>query len=186
MEAVKDFSGCQKALNLRNNVNFSRKKLKNTTIRIIIGFKEIYMGEPQHEEVLFGRIAMVNGYISREQLIECLTYQAKEAPAEFLGDILLEHDYIDLEQVLSVLLLQQENLERQVGSIECRRRDILFGNLCIKKGFVDKEDIYKALRQQAVHERDGEHKSIGQILMDQEKLTEEQVAEVLEEQKENF
>ncbi|TET32087.1 MAG: hypothetical protein E3J72_20365 [Planctomycetota bacterium] len=144
------------------------------------------MSEPQHEEVLFGRIARVNGYISKEQLIECLTFQAKEAPEEFLGDILLGRGYLDLEQVLSVLLIQQENLERQVGGIDRRRRDILFGNLCIKRGFADMEDVYNALRQQAVHEREGGYRQIGEILIKQEKLTDEQVAEILEEQKKSM
>jgi hypothetical protein len=155
-------------------------------MKIIIGARENKMSEPQHQEVLFGRIAMVNGYISKEQLIESLTFQAKEAPSEFLGDILLGRGYLDLEEVLSVLLIQQENLERQVGGVSRRRRDVLFGNLCINKGFANREDVYHALRQQAVHEREGGYKQIGEILIDQEKMTGPQVTEILEEQKESI
>ncbi len=64
-------------------------------------------------ESLFGRLAYQNGYISKEQLNECLREQANIARLKIffrLGEILIKKKFMNPEQVKKVLELQQKKI----------------------------------------------------------------------------
>ena len=55
-----------------------------------------------------------------------------------------------------------------------------FGTIAVEKGFITKEQVLQALNIQAEENiGDGQHRLLGQILLDMEAITEEQIEEVL-------
>jgi len=144
------------------------------------------MESVQSEKELFGQIALSCNYITTEQLIECLNYRRKQASKKQIGEILMERGYIDVEQISNVLVIQKKNLERQINHIKRKRRDVLFGKLCIENNFLKHDDIIRAMIKQEEIERKGDYTTLGRILFDQGLLKQREITSVLVEQRKNI
>jgi len=60
------------------------------------------------------------------------------------------------------------------------KREKRFGRVAVEKGFVTPEQILEAMRTQILEEvKQGKHRRIGAILMDQRAMTKQQINEVL-------
>jgi len=68
------------------------------------------------DDLLFGRIALHYKLVTREQLLEVAQWQATEASALKLGDILVEKGYLTPGQLEQILAVQKDYLSRQTAA----------------------------------------------------------------------
>lgn len=138
---------------------------------------------PASGELLFGKIALSQGFCTQQQIEECsrlqLQLQSPHQPAPRLGDLLVEKGYLSPEQHAKILQVQQQNLDLVDPLVKKRKEAILFGKLAVKQGLVTEDEVNQALRLQA---EPGEQRSLGEILVAKGFLTSIQVKEVLNKQ----
>ena len=101
------------------------------------------------EDVLFGRIAVLNEIITEEQLNEVQSLQNQTSPFRSIGRILLEKGYMNRAQVRAILQAQKRRLPRPVKSPEERKEDMAFAYLVVKHQYLNVEDVVKILKLQA-------------------------------------
>ncbi|MFC1821800.1 hypothetical protein ACFL9T_03775 [Thermodesulfobacteriota bacterium] len=61
-----------------------------------------------------------------------------------------------------------------------------FGAIAVEKGFIIEEQLFEALRIQAKENLEGKHRLLGQILMAEGHLTEEQINEIVDTMNQNI
>jgi protein-arginine kinase activator protein McsA len=138
---------------------------------------------PASGELLFGKIALGEGFCTQAQIDECtrlqLQLQSPHQPAPRLGDLLLEKGFLTPEQHARVLEIQKQNLDLVDPLIKKRKEAVLFGKLAVKQGLVTPDEVHECLRLQA---EPGESRSLGEILVAKGFLTAIQVKEILNKQ----
>jgi tetratricopeptide (TPR) repeat protein/tRNA A-37 threonylcarbamoyl transferase component Bud32 len=118
------------------------------------------------EDLLFGTIAVREGYVSPAQIEECVKIQHERGgsknPAAKLGLLLVERGYMSNEQVASILDIQK----RQVKAIDADpHRGGLFGQLCLDLGFIVPDRLDECLKEQEALAKKGQPAMLGQIML---------------------
>jgi formylglycine-generating enzyme required for sulfatase activity/predicted Ser/Thr protein kinase len=132
-------------------------------------------------EVLFGKIAMENGFATRKQILEAARLQAK-TPGIKMGDALVKLRYLSKKTVETILSLQKLVLNEPVQTSGKKKLAGLFGKILLKKGWVPEEKLNEVLREKALKELKGQDVRLGQLLVDKGLLSKDQVQEILSEQ----
>ncbi|MCI0339606.1 MAG: protein kinase [Planctomycetales bacterium] len=117
-------------------------------------------------DVLLGQLALRRGFVTSDQLEECLDLQEQVYDlglTENLGSILVKRGLVTAPQRDALLRLQ----DRVLG----RREQALYGRLAVSNGFVAPEQLTEALRQQRGADRG---RRIGSILLRRGFLSERQ------------
>ncbi|HEX7899351.1 MAG TPA: hypothetical protein VF950_16415, partial [Planctomycetota bacterium] len=134
-------------------------------------------------ETLFGKIAIAQGYCTQEQLDECLSVQLRtqspQRAAPRLGELLKEKGYLTPEQLETVLTVQKQNSDLSDPNVRKRKESVLFGKLAVREGLTSDERINECLRLQ---DREGETRTLGEILVAKSYLTAAQVKDLLSRQ----
>lgn len=130
------------------------------------------------EDILLGKIALANRFITREQLDECIILQ-KKGRRQQLGVLLKEKGYITETQLEAVLILQDKRLRKPHATLRVPRKEILFGRLAIKLGMAKKEQVHDALREQAILSDMGKKYRLGQVMIMKGYLSVQQVEMLL-------
>ncbi len=63
-------------------------------------------------DTLFGRIAVEQGHITPDQLVQAVLVQGREAGARKLGEILLDRGLIGSDQLIQILREQRQRIGR--------------------------------------------------------------------------
>ena len=138
---------------------------------------------PASGELLFGKIALSEGFCTQAQIEECtrlqLQLQSPHQPAPRLGDLLMERGYLTPDQHVRILEIQRQNLDLVDPLVKKKKESVIFGKLAIKQGFVTADEVNQCLRLQA---EPGEARSLGEILVSKGFLTAIQVKEILNKQ----
>lgn len=137
---------------------------------------------PSPEDLLFGKIAASSGFCTQAQVDQCLRDQDATSPTVPLGEILLKRQFISPEQVSEVLRIQKKVLDQTDIDTKKKRREILFGQLLIKKGWATEAQVNEALRDQGLAEQRGHPRQLGEILVSRAIITAEQIQQLLAEQ----
>jgi hypothetical protein len=131
-------------------------------------------------ETLFGKIALAQGYCTQDQLDECLSVQLRtqspQRAAPKLGELLIEKGYLTAEQLDTVLSIQKQNADITDPNVRKRKESVLFGKLAVREGLTTEERINECLRLQ---DREGETRTLGEILVAKSYLTAAQVKDLL-------
>jgi len=133
------------------------------------------------DEILFGRIAVLMGFLTEEQLAEALQEQGKTGlPKRRMGEILVEHGDLTDAQVGEILRSQQDSFSRPHPRLTTHNRgEALLGRLAVKRGHLTEEQLNEGLRVQAMLRDGGMNVALGQILIEQNFLTLETSIELL-------
>ncbi len=134
------------------------------------------------EEILFGKIALKKGFLSKEELNQALRKQKEEENPPPIGEILLNADAISEEQHERVLRLQKRNLEKFDELTEKKKKDNLFGKRAVEQGYIDRDTLEDVLKKQDLLAEKGKRLRLGEMLVQEGLLTTEQAHELLEEQ----
>lgn len=132
--------------------------------------------DPFYDQML-GKLALSYKMISSEQYAQALGIQNKEASAGnpvLLSDVFFSQGHLSSEQI--------GILHQAIGIMADRRKKKRFGPLAVSRGIIRNEDLRKALEIQKTLNR-ADMKPLGLILVDMGRMTEAQVQEILDLQK---
>jgi hypothetical protein len=127
------------------------------------------------DEILFGAIAVGEGFLTRPDLEDALRNQGIAK----LGDYLVSRGRLTREQVEAILDIQKINIADRVEAAEAGG---LFGQIAVRAGFVTASQVATAVRRQLELGRGGTPAMIGQLLLQMGALTQDQFLEVLRRQ----
>ncbi|MBI3267795.1 MAG: hypothetical protein HYZ53_02140 [Planctomycetes bacterium] len=133
-------------------------------------------------DILFGKIAVNAGFVTEDQIDECIRIQEGLPDKKPLGIILLEKGYLTEETLQEIVEAQRQNLQERAIHTREKREDSLFGRLVVRFGFASEESVHECVRIQAKIEEDI-FLRLGEIMVKKNYLTLSQVKEVLDYQK---
>ncbi|WP_372367315.1 hypothetical protein [Candidatus Uabimicrobium sp. HlEnr_7] len=132
------------------------------------------------EDLLFGRIALLNNIINKEQLEEAISLQKNSEPLRSISFILRQKEQIKRSQVKAILQAQKKNLPRPVKSPEERKEDMAFGYIAFRHEYLTIDDLVKCLKLQGDVAKRGLLFRLSEILYNDKYLTYEQIEEVIQ------
>ncbi len=141
---------------------------------------------PSRSDLLLGQIAVEKGFISEKQLGECLKAQEKYEKSKtpkHLGLILLEKEFLDEEELDLALEIQRQKLNRKADNTDVKLKDLLIGQIAVNLKLVKRAEVDDCIREQAKIESLGIFLRLGEIMIKKGFLTQEQVDEILEYQR---
>jgi Fe2+ or Zn2+ uptake regulation protein len=131
------------------------------------------------EDLIFGRIAVLNNIISQEQMDEALAIQKNSDVPRLLSMILLEKGYISRLQFKAILETQKKRLPKPAITLQEKREDIAFAYLAVKYRYVDAETIYSCLQQQTELVKKGLLFRLSELLVNHRQLTVETAEHII-------
>ena len=130
--------------------------------------------------LLLGQIAVHEGFVTLEQLEECLKIQESGDPPGKLGAILVEKGYVTRDRLEALMEIQRLRLDPIAADPE---QGGLFGQIALRFGHVTQLQLAECLRQQQDLSRDGSPVLLGQILLRKNYITTDQFLHILRTQK---
>lgn len=124
---------------------------------------------------LIGQIALQEGYITPQQLEECLAMP----PTQALGIRLIDKGYLTEEKLEELIRIQAAVFNTITAD---PLRGGLFGQIAVRLGYLTPELLNEALREQAKNGASGSLR-LGQILLKMRAITSDQFLDVLRRQK---
>ena len=134
---------------------------------------------PADEDLLFGKIAIGEGFCTQAQIDECIRIQSYSKSDTALGELLLFKGHITAPQHAKVLELQKKNLQSIDPLAKKRKEAQLFGKLAVREGLITEDEVNECLREQGL---DGETRTLGEIMVARGYLSAPQVQDVLSKQ----
>jgi hypothetical protein len=132
--------------------------------------------------LLIGQIAIELGFVTKEQLQECIDLQAGQMQPKPVGTLLVESGFLTGERLTAVIDEQKKRLQEALPYAPTQRGAVAFGRLIVDRGLVKQEYVNQALRaQQDLAER-GVRKRLGELLVEAGHLEPESVPEILKSQ----
>ena len=126
-------------------------------------------------EELFGRIAVSDGYITREQLEECLSVKSQSDSNSTLWQIMVEKSYIDHHTTNKIL----EKVDRELKAEKSNRGvDKFFGDVAVSNGFCTAEQMEQAIAEQKRRMQEGRNQRLGELCVEMGILTPQQIAQM--------
>ena len=134
-------------------------------------------------EFLFGKVAILAGYVEPGQLKEAVAAQlSSEEPHEKLGEMLIKRGEMSRLEVEEVLRMQGERLSKPHSHLPVKLGDGLFGKLALKYMYVTQEQLDHCVCLQEAS-RDKQPRRLGQVLVEQDQMSTDEVVNVLNMQK---
>ena len=130
-------------------------------------------------DLLFGRIALNRKFCTQAQLDECVAIQARSRDRVAIGHILKSEGFITEDQHSEVLAIQRKNMMAVDPVQKLSKETILLGKLAVRERYMSERDVNLCLRLQA---KEGEKRSIGEVMVEQGYLTPEQLKRLLAKQ----
>jgi hypothetical protein len=134
---------------------------------------------PADEDLLFGKIALKQGHCTQAQIDECVQMQTLGETDAAVGELLLFKGYITSEQHARILEIQKQNLQARTPESPAQMEAGLFGKLAVSEGLLSEDEVNECLREQA---RDGEKRTLGEIMVARGHLSATQVKDLLAKQ----
>jgi hypothetical protein len=135
------------------------------------------MGAPNLH--LLGQIAVKEGYVTPDQLEECVALQALERH-KALGAILVEKGYLTPARLVEITRLQSAGFDVVAAD---PARGGLFGQLAVRHGYIHPSQLSECLREQMTLMQSGSSLQLGQLLIRKQYLTSARFLEILRLQK---
>jgi len=137
-----------------------------------------------HDEILFGRIAVLSKFVTEEQIDECIRIQEQRLRENaenhvHLGTILVEKGYLSEREKRAILQVQKENLQRREAGTNAKRQERIFGYLVMRLGYCTEQQVYECVREQARLMRLNLFFRLGEVFVSKQYLSFEQVEEIL-------
>lgn len=132
------------------------------------------------EDIIFGRIAVLNHFISEEQYKEAIATQQSSSKLRPLGMILLEKEYITQEQLKAILELQKKKMPRPAINREERQEDIIFAYLAVAHHYVTVQVVYECLQLQNKLVKKGLYFRLSELLINMHYISVQDVEKIIE------
>jgi len=132
--------------------------------------------------LLVGQIALELGFVTKEQLQECIELQAGQPQAKPIGTLLVETGMLSAERLAAVMDEQKRRLGESLPYAPTTAGAIAFGRLVIDRGLVKPEHVNEALRAQQDLADRGVRKRLGELLVESGHLSADAVPDILKAQ----
>ena len=126
-------------------------------------------------EILFGQIALVEGYCTEEDLKILLQNQQKDPHRRPLGFCMLEQGFLQEVDLRRILEIQRKNIEIKISE---RKLDHLLRKSLLRTGWISVEQLNMFRKTNEERAKRGEPFSLEQNLLTHNLLTPEQLREV--------
>ncbi|MBP7022038.1 MAG: hypothetical protein KBC30_09520 [Planctomycetes bacterium] len=135
------------------------------------------------EDHLFGKIAVLNNFITEAQLEEAIQIQLQRKDTlASLPLILLNLGYITNEQFRDILETQKRRMPKPAVHPQEKRDDLVFAYLAVKNNYVEEEEIYQCLTAQSSLAKHGLLFRLSELLVAKYHMTLSQAEKILLEQ----
>lgn len=131
------------------------------------------------EDILFGKIAVLNNIINQQQLDEAITIQQSKNYFCPIAIILYRKKYISKQHLQNILETQKKRLPRPAISPQEKRDDLIFAYFTEKLQFTNLAAIYDALSLQTQMVKRGLLLRLFEVLINQGYLLPEQAEHIL-------
>jgi len=132
--------------------------------------------------LLIGQIALDLQLVTKEQLQQCVDFQAGQLQPKPIGVLLVQHGFLNAEQLAKVLEEQERRLKEPLPHSPAEVGAVAFGRLLVERGLAKQEHVNEALRaQQDLVER-GIRRRLGELLVESGHLKAEAVPGLLKAQ----
>jgi hypothetical protein len=132
--------------------------------------------------LLIGQIALERGWLTQEQLRQCLDLQAGQPNPKSVGALLVELRFLTEAQITQLCDEQKRRLAEEMATAPASKDELAFGRLLVKGGHATEAQVNEALRaQQDLAERNV-RKRLGELLVETGRVTPDVVRGVLKQQ----
>jgi Zn finger protein HypA/HybF involved in hydrogenase expression len=131
---------------------------------------------PADNDLLFGKIAVTQGFCTNEQIDWGVAIQSTGSDRLPLGRILVNEGYLTEEQHSKVLAVQRANMKAVDPLAKQQKEALLFGKLAVREGLLTQGEANECLKEQA---KPGEKRALGEIMVSKGYLTAAQVKSLL-------
>src|SRR5579859_2888199 len=115
--------------------------------------------------LLIGQIALDLGLVTRDQLQQCVDFQAGQIQPKPIGALLVQNGFLDEDQLAKVLGEQERRLLEPLPHAPTAVGALTFGRLVVERGHAKAEHVNEALRaQQDLGDR-GIRNRLGELLV---------------------
>lgn len=132
--------------------------------------------------LLVGQIALELGFLTDEQLRNCLELQAGQAKPRPIGTVLIENGFLNPDQLEKVVAEQHRRMKESVPYAVATKAEAAFGRLLVKSGLVTEQHVNEALRAQQDFAERGTRKRLGELLVEAGRLIPQVVLTILHQQ----
>lgn len=136
------------------------------------------------EENLISRVGILNGFLRRDQLVECLEENRASSCPRDLGQILLQKGYLTEEQLDIIQEIRRKKVRKMLWDTkEIDRGERAFGQIALRRGLIQLRDLETAILEQERLRKLNLQFRIGEILVSRGLLPADRVLEILAEQR---
>ncbi len=132
--------------------------------------------------LLVGQIALELGFVTKEQLQECIDLQAGQVQPKPLGALLVETGMLNQERLTAIIEEQRRRLDEARPYAPTQVGAVAFGRLVVDRGLVKQEHVNEALRAQQDLADRGTRKRLGELLVGAGHLSADAVPDILKAQ----
>jgi hypothetical protein len=132
------------------------------------------------DEQLFGRIAVLGGHITKEELDACLADQHERSSPTFIGQVLLERECLSAEQLKSILSIRRQKVRKlNLTHTDAVERDREFARLALRENLVDLDQLEDAVLEQQLLRGVNLHFTLGEVFISRGEVESRKVLRVL-------
>ena len=116
--------------------------------------------------LLIGQIALELQLVTRDQLQQCVDFQAGQVQPKPIGALLVQNGFLNTEQLTQVLEEQERRLKEPQAHTPVAVGEYAFGKLVVERGLTTPEHVHEALRAQQDWADRGIRRRLGELLVE--------------------
>jgi hypothetical protein len=132
--------------------------------------------------LLVGQIALDLQLVTRDQLQQCVDFQAGQVQPKPIGALLVQNGFLNAEQLAKVIEEQERRLQEPLPHAPAAVGAVAFGRLVVEGGHAKQEQVNEALRAQQDLADRGVRRRLGELLVEAGHLKAELVPGLLKAQ----
>jgi hypothetical protein len=129
--------------------------------------------------LLIGQIALDLELVSRDQLRQCVDFQAGQVQPKPIGALLVQNGFLNADQLAKVIEEQERRLQAPLPHSPTAVGAVAFGRLVVERGHAKQEHVNEALRAQQDLADRGIRNRLGELLVQADRLKAEIVPGLL-------
>jgi hypothetical protein len=132
--------------------------------------------------LLIGQIALDLQLVTRDQLQQCVDFQAGQVQPKPIGALLVQNGFLNTDQLAKIIEEQERRLQEPLPHAPASVGAVAFGRLVVDRGLTQSEHVNEALRAQQDLADRGVRRRLGELLVEAGHLKAETVPGLLKAQ----
>lgn len=132
--------------------------------------------------LLIGQIALDLQLVTRDQLQQCVDFQAGQVQPKPIGALLVQNGFLNTDQLAQIIEEQERRLKEPLAHAPATAGSVAFGRMVVERGLCRQENVNEALRAQQDLADRGLRRRLGELLVEAGHLKAELVPGLLKAQ----